>query len=389
MISFLRQYRKEIIAIIVLWLGVHVYLFYHFGVFTSLEASKYTSAGKYFLETGSFPEKKYLFYALTPLLIALNLKIGFGYTGAAIMQCLISLASTLIFFRLCLLLSGNKKASLITTVILLLFIPYQSWNVYLYTESLFLSAVIFLLYALYNLSIEKKSFGKNILKVLIALVLVLTARPFGMLFLPSVVLYSIMMLPRRYFFVSIGITIVAVGAMYYFLNRAFSGSVDWNSMVSNINGNIICDLPDARFIKRLNLANDGDPVYQLLYYVIYNPKHFLTLSLMRLSAFFNITRSYYSTPHNALLVLCMIVIYGFVVIGIKAFSKNVNSRFAVFIFSGIVFYTAAITLQCDDYHSRFIMALIPFFLLIGLFGIVNAAEFFQQKFNITVRKIKT
>jgi hypothetical protein len=378
MILFLRQYRKEITALILIWLAIHVYLFYHFGVVTTLEASKYTSAGKYFLETGEFPEKKYLFYALTPLLIAFNLKAGFGYAGAAVMQTLISLVSMIVFFRLCINVSENKKASLIATLILILFLPYQSWNVYLYTESIFFSCIIFFLSCIYNSTADTRSRLKTFFFLAISFILLITSRPFGMLFIPSFGLFLLLLLPRKYLLLSIVICIAGVVVMYSFLNRAFAGSVDWNAMVSNINGNIICDMPDSRFITHLDLAQKGDPVYQLFYYVIHNPRHYFILSARRLYAFFNLTREYYSTAHNILLVISMTFIYGLFLAGVGEFIRKAVLPFKVFVISAIFFYAFAITLQCDDYHSRFIMALMPLFLAVGCFGIKKIIALFNK-----------
>jgi len=161
------------------------------------------------------------------------------------------------------------------------------------------------------------------------------------------------------------------------LNRAFSGSMDWNSMVSNINGNIICDIPDPRYITHLQILKGGNPVDQVLYYIIHNPKHYILLSSERLYSFFNITRPYYDPVHNIYLAISAMAIYALFIAGLKAFNKSCALPFRIFVLSLIAFYTIAITFQCDDYHSRFIMALFPSFILIGTLSI----KAILKKFN--------
>lgn len=365
------------LTIALIWFLIQFLIFTKYGIVTELEAKKYVDAGKYLLVNGSFPEKKYIFYALTPLLIAFNLKIGFGIIGSVLMQLFLNFLSTILFYKICLQLTKNILSALIVTILLICLVPYQIWNVYLYTESIFFSCIIIFLYLLLKYFSYTKFNAKKIKLIIllpISFVAILAARPFGVLFIPALILMMVIQAKKRFMPLAILFIIAASYIMYVSLNRAFSGSVDWNAMVSNINGHIICDIRDDRYASdNLLLLTSGNPVDQLLYYVVNNPKHFIILSAERMFAFFNITRSYYSFWNNCYLTLSMIIVYGSMLLGLKTFYK-VLYPFRLFILLSIGIYTLATTLQCDDYHSRFIMALYPFFLIIGSFGIKHLIE---------------
>jgi hypothetical protein len=351
------------LALAFLWLLVQAGLWAAYGTFSGLEAEKYTAAAKHLLETGSFPERKYLFYALTPLLIAGCLKLGIGYHGVVVIQLLLNAGATCLFYRTIRDIAGSR-AAFAGTAALVLFLPYQSWNVYLYTESLYLSALLLFFFTVQRLAAEPRR-AERIAMSVGALVLVIMARPFGMLFLPPFLLLVFWMLPQRWRWASLLFGFAGGGLLYYALNRAFSGSMDWNALVPQVKGEVICDMPDPRYQQPLRLLPGGNPVDQLAYYIVHNPAHYARLSLLRLKAFVLWTRPWYSTMHNAALIGYMLVFYGGFILGIGRLRRYTSRPFFAFVVSALIVYALAITLQCDDYHSRFVMALVPLLILAG------------------------
>jgi|GEM_PF-2186246 len=355
--------RPHAVLLVLLWLLVQAGIWWSYGTVTGLEAEKYIAAARHIIESGDFPERKYLFYALTPLLIAASLKLGAGFSGAVCGQLLLNAVSTAFFYRLLRALTRSDRAALAGTAALILFLPYQTWNVYLYTESLFLSFIPLLLYAAYRFS-EKQNNARGI-ALLLCLAGVVCARPFGLLFLPALALYGMRLLPFRLRLLSLVLAAAALGLMYLALNRAFAGSMDWNALLPNERGETICDVPDPALQQPLQLARAGNPVDQLFYYIIHNPGHYLRLSALRLRAFLLPTRDWYSTAHNLFLIGWIALLYAGLIAGIRPLRRLAPPAFRLLLAGMLAGYTAAITLQCDDYHNRFLMALIPLLILAG------------------------
>ncbi|RYZ20091.1 MAG: hypothetical protein EOO16_17845 [Chitinophagaceae bacterium] len=354
---------RPLLLLAVLWLLVQAALWGYYGTMTELEAKKYIHAARYLLGHGNFPERKYLFYADTPLLIAASLKLGLGYAGAIVFQLALNGLSTAAFYQLVSRATGSARAAFAGTAALLLFIPYQSWNVYLYTESVFFSALVLFMYCLYRLAAATQHKARWCLLSAVALLLLVTARPFGMLFLPAVLLFGFFELPRRLRAVSGALALLGLGFLYIALNRAFSGSVDWNALRPNVAGSIICDIPDPRYQQPLHLRPGGNPVDQLAYYIVHNPAHYARLSVLRLKAFLLPTRTWYSGLHNAFLVGVCLLLYTTFALGIGPLRRRVPRSFFAFLVLALAGYTIAITFQCDDYHNRFWLALAPMLIL--------------------------
>jgi hypothetical protein len=89
--------------------------------------------------------------------------------------------------------------------------------------------------------------------------------------------------------------------------------------------------------------------------------------LERLYSFFKFTRPWYSRSHNLVLALFIIPVYIFFFIGIIPFLKK-KSNLAIYIVSLLVLYPLATTLQCDDWHSRFTIPMLPPIFMVAAFG---------------------
>lgn len=123
---------------------------------------------------------------------------------------------------------------------------------------------------------------------------------------------------------------------------------------------IICFVPQKPEGASLNLQHTSSPVNDLMYYVIHNPLHFLRLLLLRLYSFFNLTRPFYSLSHNLYLLLYMIPLYFFGIWGmIRAW--RIHRPFIWYAGLLLILYPLGATFQCDDWHSRFTMIVIPLF----------------------------
>lgn len=349
------------------WLLVQLGMLGAKGITTDMEGQVYINVAHYWLEHGSFEAAKSLFYSVPICLLALCIKTGMGYIGFVIMQLLVNGLATISLYRLVRHLSGQTQTAVIATLLFIVFIPLQIWNTYLYTESLFISLGI-----IYSSWLLRSNMRWALLPlVLLGLVALTLTRPSGILFVVPTFIYLLQKLITGQYAIAKrwGIVALATALTVFFVNYLYrTGGGDLDVMKPYIEGHIICFMPSPQPHTPLQLTHTGQPIGDLWYYILHNPAHFLKLFALRLWAFVNLARPYYSTLHNLALYLTMLPIYLFAIIG---FAQRIKVVGRLYLIALLLVYAVAIALQCDDYHSRFIMVLFPYILFFAAEGIVK------------------
>lgn len=372
MANILSKYARHLI--ILTWLFTTILYLKIFGIVTHAEAEKYITEAQRFLNTATLSAPRYWFYSITIFIIAIALKIKIGLTGAFVLQSLLNLFAFLFFYNELKKIFQISLTAFFINIFLLIFWPYQSWVVYLYSESAFFSLILILFAVLIR---YKPDSLKNILLISLALVLVILARPLGILFTASVYAYFFYYAGKKWKIILGIISALIAVFVFYVVNIIFSTITDWSIIKPFIQESIICDLPTTTPSNiKLDLAAGGMPIYQLYYYVTHNFFHFLHFCDVKLKYFFLMTRPYYSRSHNYFLLIFNLTVYllflGSFFIKQAMYSKKLN----VFLLTSIAVYTLSIIFQCDDYHNRFILSIYPFFIILA----AKTAEFIAVSF---------
>ncbi len=352
---YTRLFRKGWLLII-LWVVVQGVLLKINGVRTDIEGQVYINIAHHLLEHGSFSASKSWLYLLPILLIAAGIKTGAGYMGVVLVQVLVNGVATICFYRSCIRLGAGIFGASAAALLLIVFVPLQLWNSYLYTESLFISFAMICTYWVVQMQLTAKSMAL----VLLGLVLLLFTRPSGILFTVPVLLFFLERLftGRYAIFKRLAIGGLAVLGVVLFINMVYKGGGgDLDIMKPYLEEHIICFVPSGN-TPLLSLSHTGEPLSDLLYYITHNPLHFSRLFVLRLLAFFNLCRPYYSFAHNVWLVAVMLPLYSLVIAGLLALRRRFTPAHRYLLWLPC-FYAAAIAFQCDDYHSRFIMVVMP------------------------------
>lgn len=366
--------KRDYLCVVIIWLLFESVWFYKFGFNFQLEATKYIGEAKFILGNHHFSQNRYLFYLTTILIIALSFLIKTGLHGAVIMIMLINLTSYLYFFKALKKIFRSRLPAFIVIFFLLSFWPYQSWSLFLYTECLFYSFVILLFSRL--LLFEKMDL-KFLSSIFFILLLVIISRPLGILFVFPVLFFLYFHLNRqqkKYFYLGL---IIAVLLLSWIVQVVFTTTPDWNMQRAFLEENIICDMPVVVTSTNLEISDHPNQLYRLFFYITHNFSHFSGLALTRLKYFFLNTRNYYSDIHNAYLLSTLVFIYGCILIGIKKILKTFSLPLLVFVFSSIFFFALAIAFQCDDYHNRFFLTLMP---LLAALAVAGCLPWIRQAF---------
>jgi hypothetical protein len=354
-----KSFLKSGLVVFGLWVLFELIWLLIFGVHFNLEATKYINEAKHILYNGKFSQSRYVFYSSTIAIIAFSLLINIGLYGALCLTALINFCAYLYFFRALQKLFTNRILPYVIIVGLLSFWPYQSWTLYLYSESIFYSAVLFLFS---HLILFKRLNVKFLINTFFFLGLLIFSRPLGVLFvLPALLFILFQMTPKQRMYFS-ATSLLLLILLNYIVQVVFTTTPDWNMDRAISEGDIICDIPGSASNQTLILTDHPNQLYKLFFYIFHNPKHFSILAVTRLKFFFLLVRDYYSTIHNLYLITHLIVIYGSILFGLKRIVKTLPVPLNTFIFSTIISFSATIALQCDDYHNRFFLTLTPFFI---------------------------
>ena len=246
-----------------LFLIVQTALFIKIGVFTELEAQKYVTQGNLLYETGHLSATKYIFYLPVILLVYLCRLLGTSYHLVVFVQVILSAYSLFCYYRLGRGFS-NAAIAFYSSALLVLFIPLQLWNFYLYSDSIFISLTIIYTYVIYR-------YGANgltgILSILTLLAVLIFSRPAGLLFVPPTIIYMLFRKQsKKELLINAGACMALLICMYLLLNTAFTGGEDMDVMKPLIEEHIICFVPMRPEGAALDFIRTNNPV--MIFYII-------------------------------------------------------------------------------------------------------------------------
>lgn len=365
-LAFIRQ--KPYLAFILIWGFFQIAWLGSLGFHFDLEAVKYIDEADFILSNHTLSQGRYLFYITTVIVIAIAKLMHIGLHGAVVLVMLVNLSAYLLFLKgLIKLYHGNVFVPLIIALFLVGCAPYQSWTCFLYSEAMFYSAALMLLGHL--MLFEKIDF-KFFLITAMLLLFVIVSRPLGILFVLPVLLFVYFHLTQKqklffYVFVILGLVL-----LNYVVQIVFTTTPDWNMQKTMLEESLICDVPGVTMPAQLDIIQSDNKLYQLLYYITHNPMHFFRLAALRLKLFFTLGREYFSAAHNLYLYGYAALLYIGIIIGWGKIKAFFSKSLLVFLVSSIVLFAMAIALQCDDWHNRFYMTLMPVFTMLSAIGFI-------------------
>jgi hypothetical protein len=361
-----KQYYQKILLLL-LWIIVQCFLVWENGIVTTLEADKYISQAEYFLKTGNFSSNNYWLYSTQVFLIAAVIKLRLGFTVIVAVQLLLNLFATWMFYKLAVFFLKNTILAFLATSIFIINIPYQVYNSFLFTESIFYSLTI--IYSSYLLRLNKLTINNVVILILILALLSIT-RPTGILFFGATAFYIFFRFFNHVSFLKKLIIICSTLLVFFVVLNTMlraGGSLDF--MVPFEKENIICGVPTTDHAK-IKTFEKGNSVQGILYYIFNNEKQFFRLSKLKTISFFGLLRNYYSRLHNVFLVLFFYPFYLLSFAGAWRMFRRKEPTF-YYLLAIILLYWITTLLTCDDWHNRFILTVFPFIFLIGFSALIK------------------
>ncbi len=356
--------KKDWLILLSLWFFVQYFLLFTNGIKTDGEAVRVIGEANKLLNLGHLSAPNFAMYFLEISLIYLKLKIGFGYEIIILIHLILNAFALFYLYNFLLKLYASSTLSLIGCILLLVCYPYQLYNSFLYTESLFFSLSI--IYSCYLLNIEQFN-TKNAFTVLFFLLLLCITRPTGIFFAGASIVYLFFKLSGKMTALNRAFLFTALSAIALFVLNILMGTGGGIDILLPFKDErIICEVPTLPYEVNIKTSSNSNSLFGLIYYITHNFDQFIRLAWLKTMAFFGLVRSYYSFTHNLFIISFFYPLYIFVVFSIIKFRKAIPISFVYFL-TLIIITWLSVVFSCDEWHNRFFLTLTPFLIIPALY----------------------
>lgn len=338
-----------------LWVLVQVLFWRKFGGphFVN-DSARYLEYAKGIAERGYFEPGHNLRYVLYPLFQSLWLRLGLGWPGIVAGQMAVSALATRAIYRgTRRLADGGRGAAALVTLAFIAWPDIQQFNVFLLTESLFISLVALSFGAFTKV---QAGYPRHWAALLLVLALAALARPNGFVVGLAAALAGLDALRRRPDHRAWRAALLALVLLSPLLWRALNHQLaTFYLMDTYQRGELIFRSPlwAVRQAAPLAMPPPGTgPAARVLYFAVHNPGYLGRLMLGKLFVFVSYLKPHYSMAHRVLGVLVLWPAYGLAVLGARRTSIWRPAR--VFLAGVFLLQAAIITLTVDDWDVRFL-----------------------------------
>ena len=352
--------KKEAVVVIFLWIIIQAALIIFHGITTDGEAARVIREANNLLNKEGLSATIYYLYLIEIILIVINIKVGLGFWLLVAFQLLLNAVALIKFKHFLEVFTQSKSIAYLGSLLLILCFPYQQYNSYLYTESIFFSVSI--IYSCLLLQYKQIGLNESVLIIFFLLLLCIT-RPSGIFFFAATCVYIFFLFSRSLgigmkiilFFSLSTITLVLVNFL-----MGLGGPID--ILFPFKKQMIICDVSTNILGAATYQIKTDNSIFGLFNYATRFPSDFLTLGWRRLGAFFGLTRPYYSFFHNSFLILYFYTLYILIIVNLVRNIRRLPLTF-IYLLSIIAIFGLSVIASCDEWSNRFFLVLTPFLII--------------------------
>ena len=343
------------------------------------DSVRYIEAANNILQL-KLPEGKSLSYLSYDIFVALILLVRNNLFDVVIIQIILTGFAAFCLFKITSIMF-NKITGSICFLLFLFFPDIQMRNFYILTESLIISIPIISIFLIINYNNYKYFLGY------ILLIFACFIRPHAIILFPVLIIliyFDLKKLNNKFIlntFYSILIIFIPILLMIinYLINRE-------GILVTLFKGELIKHY-DGLKIKsppNVNLENDSETIFDLVYVLFSYPLFFLKVFFTKLFWFYARVRPYYSEIHNLFIIVYTIPIYITFIIGVFTKNEKNNLKIAMLIYMFLVTFAVCITTL--DWSGRFILPIIP---MILIFSSAGTFFLFNKIYKFYIFRLKT
>jgi hypothetical protein len=354
---------KEKAGICLIWLLINGLLLWKNGIVTTGEAEKYINEARVFLSTGGLGSSNFRFYFLPIALISLCIRLHLSFAWMVAVQLVFNGLATFFFYQTATMILPTRKAALIGTLLLLLNIPYQAFNSFLQTESLFQSASLLLICLMAR---PKQLTARRIAIILFLLLFLSATRPNGLIYWPIVWLFiSFTSLRQSPAWLKISVLTLGLALFIFLLNYAMGSGGELDFILPFREQHIICGVPTLISSGKVLSHPEDNSILGLFGYIFHHFGLFIRLAILKSCYFWGLYRNYFSGLHNGYLVIYFYppALAALVSLG---YWRRYNPLALYCLLAPVLLTWLMVILTCDDWHNRVYLGISPFLLLLGL-----------------------
>ncbi|RYZ26100.1 MAG: hypothetical protein EOO10_16490 [Chitinophagaceae bacterium] len=339
------------------WLIVQVTMLLFSGINAGGESERFIREADLLTKGESFTSPAFYLYLVQILLIAIVHTTGAGYTPLIVLQMLLNLYALHSLYKFILRRRKSRKIAFFGGMLLVTCIPYQLYNTFLYTESIFFSLVI--IYTTILLQVKKWTL-QNILMIVLWMIALCFVRPTGLFLAFATLIYFVMHLRKVSWLIKLPALFFGTGIILYTIHLVLQTGRGIDPLTPFLYEHIICDVPGKKEGTELFLEDGNNGLAALLNYVLNNPEHFAKMAVHKTAAFFGLYRPWYSTLHNLAMMIYFFALY--ILIGVAVFRRGLTPAFVFTTCLTLVFWLFVI-FSCDEWHNRFFLTLTPLLII--------------------------
>lgn len=348
---FLHSSRHQLFVLLLLWLSIQIFAYYHFGIGSGCDTDFYISIGERICK-GVWPEGREIYYASYSAVFAVFHSLGLAYKHIVWLQLLCAGLSMICLYQLAHHVFKNLPSAFISCILYITWIKIHQWNFFLYTESLYTSFSIILIWLLLVRSSKPLWIGFFFL----CLVWTFMLRPSSVCLLFGLALYMLIDIyntKKRWFWQSIVIA-------------AFGGLLGLNHMLQNYE--LLESYRKAEIIypnvglwlqvpTNLVVLKTSYPLWDLLVFIVHNPLYFTKLFLLKLILFYANVKPYFSWTHNCFVVVFLWPMYYWAwrTLYSSFVKKEILVLVTIILFQGLI-----VGLTTENWDGRFLIPILPF-----------------------------
>ena len=381
--------RYHVLILSLLFICVHVVLYWHYGTRVLMDAEGFIVAADYIVKHGQLQDIHHLYYSVPILIMAAFRALFPGEVMPILLfQCLLSGLATVALYKSAQKILNSALAGFFTGVIFLVWLDNIHWNITTMTESIALSVSCFVVYAL----AYWENRIKNMITMTALLIVVFFIRPTSVVVIISAFVYLMAyywkpLLNRRA--VLISITLIATSFIIFGADRMLA---HWDFTGQYLKGNVVtfADIVKGRplFHETLSVeppsstafSESDSPIGRVVMFIYENPIHFLKTAGLKIFYLIAFVRPYYSWLHNVYLVVWISLVYMFLVAGWKATS---NLPIKLFVLTSIILNCGLIGISSVDWDNRFYIPMEPGIVLLAGGGVATLLIRIRQKIPST------
>ncbi|GAA4025066.1 hypothetical protein GCM10022409_06300 [Hymenobacter glaciei] len=335
------------------------------------DSARYLEYARGIAEHGYFEPGHNLRYVLYPLFQSLWLWLGLGWPGIVAGQLAVSALATRAIYRgTRRLAAGHRGAAALATLAFIAWPDIQQFNLFLLTESLFISLVALSFGAFTNI---QNGWPRHWALLLLLLALTALARPNGFVVGLAAALAGLDALrrradPRPWRAALLGLALLAP-LLWVALNHQLA---TFYLMDTYQRGELIFryQLWAVHQAAPLKLPPPGTgPAARVFYFAVHNPVYLGRLMLGKLFVFVSYLKPHYSVAHRVLGVLLLWPSYWLAARGARRAGIWRPAR--VFLASVFLLQTAIIMLTVDDWDVRFLAPVLPVVFVLATLEVSN------------------